>query len=63
MPFLTLDHINNDGAAARQGNRDTKPLYRRLRRANYPLGYQVLCWNCNVGRHINGGVCPHQAPA
>jgi hypothetical protein len=21
----------------------------------------VLCWNCNCGRYLNGGVCPHKA--
>lgn len=22
--------------------------------------YQLLCFNCNCGRHRNGGVCPHK---
>jgi len=26
----------------------------------YPDGFQVACWNCNAGRDLNGGVCPHQ---
>jgi hypothetical protein len=30
-----------------------------LRKHNYPEGFQVLCHNCNMGRQINGGVCPH----
>ncbi len=25
-----------------------------------PEGFQVLCWNCNLGKYYNGGVCPHR---
>jgi len=65
--FLTLDHVNNDGATEREQlgikrGGDTIALFRRLRTAGWPEGYQVLCWNCNCGRHLNGGVCPHQDP-
>jgi hypothetical protein len=35
-------------------------FYQWLIRNAYPPGFQVLCWNCNAGRHINGGTCPHQ---
>lgn len=57
--FLTIDHINNDGAKQRAlpGNRST---YVRAIRDNYPDDLQVMCWNCNCGRHWNGGVCPHK---
>ena len=24
-----------------------------------PIKYQTLCANCNLGKHINGGKCPH----
>ena len=24
-----------------------------------PQNYQTLCANCNLGRHLNGGKCPH----
>jgi hypothetical protein len=23
--------------------------------------FQVLCFNCNIGRERNGGMCPHKA--
>ena len=26
---------------------------------NFPMGFQILCWNCNVAKGILG-VCPHQ---
>jgi hypothetical protein len=41
LDLLTLDHQNNDGAKDRkQGN-----LYRRVRNAGFPTGFQTLCWN------------------
>ena len=24
--------------------------------------FQILCYNCNLGRSRNGGVCPHKQP-
>lgn len=64
--FLTLDHINNDGAAYRRslyGNRNAAGIvtYRRLVRDGFPVGFQVLCMNCNHGKRMNNGVCPHKA--
>jgi hypothetical protein len=56
--FLTIDHIDNGGNKHRKeigaGN-----LYRWLRDER-PAGYRVLCFNCNCGRAINNGVCPHK---
>ncbi len=48
--WLTIDHINNDGAAHRKeiGEGGTN-FYRWLRKNNYPLGFRTLCWNCNCG--------------
>lgn len=57
--FLTIDHVNRDGAVHRQsiGN-ITINLW--LARHGYPDGFQILCWNCNMGRERNDGVCPHE---
>jgi hypothetical protein len=60
--FLSIDHINNDGAHERRklkSNRSGVNFYRWLVMKNFPSGYQVACHNCNLGRHMNGGVCPH----
>lgn len=63
--MLTIDHVNNDGAAHRRevgkgakniGSR----LYQWLITNKYPLGFQVLCFNCNSSKHINGGICEHK---
>jgi len=59
--FLTIDHINSNGAEhKRQTNGRAKHMYLWLKNNNYPDGFQVLCYNCNCGRAINGGVCPHK---
>lgn len=61
--FLTIDHINNDGHIHRRENRwAATGLYRYLRANNFPPGYQVLCYNCNLGKARNKGVCPHVSP-
>lgn len=59
--FLSLDHVNNDGAQARQSLHPISggALYAWLKHNNYPEGFQVLCMNCNCGKARNGGVCPH----
>ena len=58
--FLTIDHVNNDGAAHRSkiGNGSSN-LYTWLIKNGFPERFQVLCSNCNLGKHLNGGVCPH----
>lgn len=48
LDMLSLDHINNDGArerkyAARGGG--GVATYHRVRKLNYPIGYQTLCHN------------------
>jgi hypothetical protein len=60
--LLTLDHKNNDGAEHRRqlGGSRTLKLYRWIIDNNYPPMFQILCWNCNIGKYLNGGVCPHK---
>ena len=57
--FLQVDHVNNDGAEDRKST-IAKQLYYRIIRENFPPEYQILCANCNIGKHLNGGTCPHQ---
>lgn len=47
VDMLTLDHVNNDGAEHRKqlGHNKVGHLYRLLKNAGYPEGYQTLCWN------------------
>jgi hypothetical protein len=61
IAFLTIDHINNDGAERRKevGFRAGGGFYKKL--LNLPLDptLQVMCYNCNCGRRSTG-VCPHK---
>lgn len=54
IDFLTIDHINNDGYKDRRLN------YQTVIKRNFPTDLQLLCWNCNLGKAMNGGICPHQ---
>lgn len=65
--FLSLDHIENDGASHRRelgydgnGKGASSATLSWMRKNNYPSGIQVLCMNCNFGKARNGGICPHQ---
>jgi hypothetical protein len=59
--FLTMDHIENDGAFMRKHvhGDGAHTLYLWLRKNNYPAGFQILCWNCQWGKRTHG-ICPHQ---
>jgi len=59
IQFLTIDHLNNDGAKHRKEINHRRIILWLIEK-NFPEGYQVLCWNCNSGRHYNGGICPHK---
>ena len=62
LEFLTLDHINdrrNDAGVRVGGDRVGQSLYAWLRRMNFPLGFRVLCYNCNCSRGARG-YCPHE---
>ena len=58
IEFLTLDHMEGNSWRNYKWRAGDK-LYLELRRANYPPGFQVLCFNCNIARYNNGGICPH----
>jgi hypothetical protein len=57
LGFLTIDHVESDGAAHRKNL--NLSLYHWLAKHNFPDGFQTLCYNCNLGRARNRGVCPH----
>jgi len=61
--FLTIDHIQNDGAQHRKqiNARNGTDIYRWIVLHDFPVGLQTLCRNCNWGKHANGGICPHKS--
>jgi hypothetical protein len=63
--FLTLDHIDNDGGKFRKemlGKRTHAGYhtYRWLLKHGCPPTVQVMCMNCQHGKLMNNGICPHQ---
>jgi hypothetical protein len=58
IEFLTIDHINGNGAEHRRSVGSGANFYFWLKKNNYPEGFQVLCYNCNcaLGHY---GYCPH----
>ncbi len=61
--FLTIDHVNSDGFMDRQLNghrKSTDTIYRFIIKNNFPDTFQILCYNCNLGRAKYKGICPHK---
>jgi hypothetical protein len=56
--FLSVDHMNGDGAAHRRVIGGGKAIYRWLVKHNFPDGFQILCHNCNFAMGAYG-YCPH----
>ncbi len=63
--FLTIDRIDNTGTehytsmSSNMKHYGTK-FYKWIKNNNYPKdNLRCLCWNCNSGRQVNGGICPH----
>jgi hypothetical protein len=54
---LVIDHINNDGNKDRMSGRK---LFYWVIRNSFPDSLQLLCRNCNNGKQLNNGVCPHK---
>lgn len=58
--FLTLDHMHGGGTMERKKiGAGGHHLYRVIRKQGYPSGFQILCFNCNVGK-FRFGICPHK---
>lgn len=57
--FLTLDHVNDNGAEERKQPSGQAKAWARLAKADaVSPDYQILCYNCNCAKgHL--GSCPH----
>ena len=60
--FLCIDHMNNDGNTHRRQYKlnNSTALYRWIVINHFPEGFQVLCYNCNMAKRLNNGICIHQ---
>ena len=58
--FLNVDHIDGKKHLPQEEQKlGGNNLNRWLKRNNYPDGFQILCWNCNLAKGLFG-VCPHK---
>ena len=57
--FLTIDHLIPTWQGKRPHNEGGDALARRLIKNKFPLGFRILCYNCNISRS-HGRVCPHE---
>lgn len=59
--FLSLDHRRGGGSKHRKLVGDNvDAVYRDILKQEYnPWVYRILCFNCNLGRERNNGICPH----
>lgn len=59
IEFLTIAHLNNDGAMHRREIGGSNQLHSWIRRNGYPKDFTVLCFNCNTADFYYGQ-CPHK---
>lgn len=65
IKFLSIDHVGGNGNEHRRKVVGlSRNFYTWLKHQGYPKDeFQVLCYNCNLGRAFNykgGNVCPHK---
>ena len=59
LAFLTLDHVKGGGNRDRKKHGEGSTFFLSLVRRKFPVGFQVLCSNCQLGKQIRKGFCPH----
>ena len=59
IKLLCLDHIDGGGNEHRKREKINK-LHVWAKKNGWPPLFRVACHSCNMGAHLNGGVCPHQ---
>lgn len=58
--FLSIDHVNGGGFQHRRAVGGGLAILYDIKKRGFPPDFQVLCFNCNLGRQLNGGTCPHR---
>lgn len=57
--LLGLDHIKGGGTKHRKQVLGIRMSSWAMKKG-WPKIFRVACHSCNLGAHLNGGVCPHQ---
>jgi len=53
VEFLCVDHINGGGTQHRK-QLGRKSVYAWIKQNGFPVGFRVLCWNCNSSLGLYG---------
>lgn len=60
-PLLSFSWLEEWRHLDRKIHRTSSKLFASLKKAGWPKDrYQLLCANCNFGKMMNGGACPHK---
>lgn len=62
IEFLSIDHMNGGGKKHRKEVGYGQRFYSWLAKNQFPEGFRVLCFNCNLSLGFHG-YCPHGNPA
>jgi hypothetical protein len=57
--FLSIGHVNGGGRKHRRAVGGGTMVLLDIIKRGFPSEFQLLCYNCNLGRQFSGGVCPH----
>jgi len=57
--FLAIDHINGGGRKHVLSIKNPNIAFWLIKN-KFPKGFRILCHNCNIGRNLNNGICPHK---
>lgn len=57
--FLTLEHRNGGGKKDFK-KYNSQGVYKNAIKEKDKIKYEILCWNCNQGKRLNNGICPHK---
>lgn len=58
--FLQIDHIHNDGYLDKKDKSISSAIVYYEKVIKNIQNFQILCANCNFGKLVNEGVCPHK---
>lgn len=58
--MLNVDHIEGRKKWGHDHNFSSYQLIQWLIRNDFPEGFRILCYNCNVSAYRNNGTCIHQ---
>ena len=60
--FLAIDHINGGGNSHRRhiNKYSGRNYYQWIIEQDFPDYLQILCHNCNMSKHLCGGMCAHK---